>query len=146
MCDKNVCMACTADRTPFLQTTCSNLNVYLQTQLSQYLLNVSTAAELCSRSLCAFHGRCLRKIEDSDAYLHLSPRTHSIHSGESKPKVEGELDEEEKTRFKADFQCQCYSGYEGEHCERSNMPSQAPKTSPLHFVILLVLSLHLCEI
>ncbi|XP_075893228.1 hyaluronidase-2 [Nelusetta ayraudi] len=126
------------------KTTCSNLNVYLQTQLSQYLLNVSTAAELCSRSLCGFHGRCLRKIQDSDVYLHLNPVTHSIHSGDGKSKVTGELDEQEKTRFKEEFQCQCYSGYEGEHCERSNMPSQATKTSPLHFVILLILSLHLC--
>lgn len=141
----DICKACSADLTLSLQTTCSNLNVYLQTQLSQYLLNVSTAAELCSRSLCGFHGRCLRKIQESDVYLHLNPVTHSVHNVDGKPKVTGELDEEEEMRFKAEFQCQCYSGYEGEHCERSNMPSEATKISPLHFVILLILSLHLCE-
>lgn len=127
-----------------LQTTCSNLNVYLQSQLSQYLLNVSMAAELCSRSLCGFHGRCLRKNPDSDVYLHLNPLNYSISSEGGKPKVTGELDEAEKTRFQTEFQCQCYTGYEGERCELSNMPSQATKPSALPFVFLLTFSLLFC--
>ncbi|TNM88762.1 hypothetical protein fugu_005016 [Takifugu bimaculatus] len=40
------------------RASCSNLSVYLQNPLSQYLLNVSTAAELCSQALCGLHGRC----------------------------------------------------------------------------------------
>lgn len=127
-----------------LQTSCSNLTVYLQSSLSQYLLNVSTAAELCSETLCGSHGRCLRKNPDSDVYLHLNPLTHSIHSQSGKPTVSGELDEAEKTRFQTEFQCQCYSGYEGEGCKQTGAPSQATNPSALRCVILLVISLLLC--
>ncbi|TNN84332.1 Hyaluronidase-2 [Liparis tanakae] len=58
--------------------SCSLLNNYLQDQLGRYLLNVTTAAERCSQVVCKSHGRCLRKVPDNDAYLHLSPLTHSI--------------------------------------------------------------------
>lgn len=126
------------------QTSCFNLNVYLQSVLSQYLLNVSTAAELCSQNLCASHGRCLRKNPDSDVYLHLSPLTHSISSRGGKPTVSGELDEAEKTRFQTEFQCQCYSGYEGVGCEQSTLPSRAACPSALQCVILLFVALLLC--
>uniref|UniRef100_A0AAV2M7L2 hyaluronoglucosaminidase n=1 Tax=Knipowitschia caucasica TaxID=637954 RepID=A0AAV2M7L2_KNICA len=61
-------------------SSCSNLNEYLMGSLGSYLLNVSTAAEVCSESLCKSRGRCLRKRPDQDVYLHLDSSSHSIIS------------------------------------------------------------------
>ncbi|XP_073325387.1 hyaluronidase-2 [Pagrus major] len=126
------------------KTSCSNLDEYLRGPLSQYLLNVSTAAELCSQSLCASHGRCLRKNPDSDVYLHLNPFNHTIIRQGGKPTVTGELGEAEKERFQAEFQCQCYSGYKGEGCNQTLVPSKATDPAALPCVILLIISLLLC--
>ncbi|KAK2862072.1 hypothetical protein Q5P01_001605 [Channa striata] len=90
--------------------SCSTLNDYLKGPLGRYLLNVSTAAEQCSQELCKSHGRCLRKEQDSDVYLHLSPSTHSIISQEGQLKVT-RLPSKTQSFFPKHFQCQCYSGY-----------------------------------
>lgn len=123
------------------QASCSNLSMYLQNPLSQYLLNVSTAAELCSQALCGLHGRCQRRNPDSDVYLHLSPLTHTISSQNGRPEVTGQLDEAEKTRLQAEFRCQCYSGYNGEHCEHAETLSRGGRLSGLQCVTLLIISL-----
>lgn len=96
--------------------SCSSLNEYLEGPLGRYLLNVSTAAGLCSQKLCGYHGRCLRKRSDTDVYLHLSPLTHSITSQGSSLRVTGQLGLEELTLYRTHFQCQCYSGYRGKGC------------------------------
>lgn len=124
--------------------SCSDLDVYVRGPLNQYLLNVSTAAELCSQTLCASHGRCLRKNPDTNVYLHLSPLTHSIVSLSGKPTVTGELGEAERASFQTDFQCQCYSGYQGEGCDEPTTLSQAASPSAQHCLILLIISLLLC--
>ncbi|XP_068171285.1 hyaluronidase-2 [Antennarius striatus] len=123
------------------RASCSSLDMYLRGPLSQYLLNVSTAAELCSQILCGSHGRCLRKNSDSDVYLHLNPLTHSIISQSGKPTVVGDLNEAEKQRFQTEFQCQCYNGYKGEGCNQAKVLSQATSPSALPCVILLIISL-----
>ncbi|XP_037535301.1 hyaluronidase-2 [Nematolebias whitei] len=102
------------------KTTCADLDVYLRGTLSQYLLNVSTAAELCSQTLCGSHGRCLRKDPDSDVYLHLNPLTHSFKRQNGRLAVTGELGEEDEVRFQTDFQCQCFSGFLGAVCDEKD--------------------------
>uniref|UniRef100_A0A673JHZ5 Hyaluronidase n=1 Tax=Sinocyclocheilus rhinocerous TaxID=307959 RepID=A0A673JHZ5_9TELE len=97
--------------------TCSSLNQYLRGPLGLYLLNVSTAAEHCSRFLCSSHGRCLRRHPDTDTYLHLDPQTHTIVGQGSELRVKGDLSVEEQQRMSEDFQCQCFSGYQGERSE-----------------------------
>uniref|UniRef100_A0A673J7P5 Hyaluronidase n=1 Tax=Sinocyclocheilus rhinocerous TaxID=307959 RepID=A0A673J7P5_9TELE len=97
--------------------TCSSLNQYLRGPLGLYLLNVSTAAEHCSRFLCSSHGRCLRRHPDTDTYLHLDPQTHTIVGQGSELRVKGDLSVEEQQRMSEDFQCQCFSGYQGERCD-----------------------------
>lgn len=101
------------------QATCSNLNEYLQGPLGRYLLNVTSAAEQCSRKLCGFRGRCLRKHSDTDTYLHLSPNTHRIERQGNTLKVLGQMGQEELSRLQDEFQCQCYNGYLGDDCGRS---------------------------
>lgn len=131
------------------KNSCSDLDAYLRGPLGKYLLNVSTAAELCSQTLCGSHGRCLRKNPDSDIYLHLNPLTHSVISEGGKLTVTGELGEAEKMSFQTQFQCQCYSGYEGEGCDQTDplhqrgAASQAVASVP-QCVILLIVSLLFC--
>ncbi|KAM4612820.1 hyaluronidase-2 [Polymixia lowei] len=131
------------------KASCSSLDDYLRGPLGKYLLNVSTAAELCSQTLCGSHGRCLRRHPDTDAYLHLNPLTHSITSQNGKLNVTGELGEAEKTGFQTDFQCHCYSGYQGEGCTQTDPLQQrgaAPQTvaSVVKCAVLLLISLLLC--
>lgn len=129
---------------PPLQASCSNLSAYLQQPLRQYLLNVSTAAELCSQALCAFHGRCQRRNPDSEVYLHLNPLSHTISSRSGRPEVSGDLGEADKSRLGAEFRCQCYGGYHGERCEHADALSRGARPSALWCVILLTVSLLLC--
>ncbi|XP_057195026.1 hyaluronidase-2 [Triplophysa rosa] len=97
--------------------SCFSLNQYLQGPLGRYLLNVSTAAEQCSRFLCRSHGRCLRRHPDTDTYLHLDPDAHAVMGQGREMHVTGDLSADEQRRMKENFQCQCYSGYQGERCD-----------------------------
>ncbi|CAN9511779.1 unnamed protein product [Ophioblennius macclurei] len=119
--------------------SCSTLNEYLKGPLGRYLLNVTTAAEQCSRELCKFRGRCLRRVQDSDAYLHLSPSTHRITSQSGKLKVTGVPGQAELAVFRTHFQCQCYSGYRGDGCVQKengqNRASSVFGTWPLCFLL-----------
>ncbi|KAM6927760.1 hyaluronidase-2 isoform 1-T2 [Xenentodon cancila] len=116
-------------------TGCSTLNKYLLGTLGQYLLNVSTAAEQCSRMLCKSRGRCFRRVSDSDVYLQLSPSTHKIESQSGQLKVTGVPGPAELAAFRTHFQCQCYSGYRGDGCEQKekgrNRASSVLGTWPL---------------
>ncbi|XP_059184772.1 hyaluronidase-2 [Centropristis striata] len=128
------------------KNSCSDLDSYLRGALGQYLLNVSTAAELCSQTLCGSHGRCLRKTPDSDVYLHLNPLSHAIAMQGGKPTVSGELGEEEKTSFQTEFQCQYYSGYQKDSSNNTDAEHQRGAASqimasPWQRVILLIVSL-----
>ncbi|XP_061730567.1 hyaluronidase-2 [Nerophis ophidion] len=134
------------------KTTCSELDAYLRGPLGKYLLNVSTAAELCSHSLCTSHGRCLRRDPDADVYLHLNPFTHSVQaSAGGKLMVTVQPGRAEATGFADNFQCQCYSGFEGERCEKQDPQYQkgaAYRASALTLpgVILLLLSVSVSHV
>ncbi|XP_029908523.1 hyaluronidase-2 [Myripristis murdjan] len=128
------------------RNSCSNLDQYLRGPLGKYLLNVSTAADLCSQTLCSSHGRCLRKNPGNDVYLHLNPLTHSIISESGKLTVTGEIGEAEKMSFQMEFQCQCYSGFQGEGCNQKDPEQQKgiavqPMASALQCAILVIISL-----
>ncbi|XP_028303518.1 hyaluronidase-2 isoform X2 [Gouania willdenowi] len=123
--------------------SCSTLNQYLKGPLGQYLLNTSTAAEQCSRQLCHFHGRCLRRVADSEVYLHLSSSTHKITSHNGQLKVAGGPGPAELAAFHKHFQCQCYSGHRGDDCAQrekgQNRAALVFGTWPLCFLLPLVL-------
>uniref|UniRef100_A0A669Q0T7 Hyaluronidase n=1 Tax=Phasianus colchicus TaxID=9054 RepID=A0A669Q0T7_PHACC len=80
---------------------CLKLRDYLDGALGHYIVNVTTSAQLCSQSLCSGNGRCVRR-EGKLAFLQLDPSDMS------------QLDE--------DFTCQCYSGWQGEHCDSQGRP------------------------
>ncbi|XP_066522400.1 hyaluronidase-2 [Hoplias malabaricus] len=97
--------------------SCSSLNEYLRGPLGRYLLNVSTAVEQCSSSVCNSRGRCLRKNPDTDTYLHLDPQSYSVVKQGTDLTVTAHLKTEELKDMWKDFRCQCFSGYRGENCE-----------------------------
>ncbi|KAJ8259927.1 hypothetical protein GJAV_G00175090 [Gymnothorax javanicus] len=126
--------------------SCRSLSDYLQGPLGRYLLNVSTAAEQCSKALCYSRGRCLRRRASDNVYLHLSPHSQRIASEGGELRVIGQPSAEETDRLTADFRCQCYSGYQGERCAHpgpgsrdaaSGLRAYLPALLPLLLYILL---------
>ncbi|XP_073447560.1 hyaluronidase-2-like [Aquarana catesbeiana] len=94
--------------------TCQNMTSYLKEELGRYIVNVTTAASLCSQALCGGHGRCLRKKQASNAFLHLNPANFRIvraPSGSNAPVpmwAEGQLSSEDVDFLHAHFHCQGY--------------------------------------
>lgn len=79
--------------------------------MNPYILNVSTATQLCSKALCQGRGRCVRKRWDDDVFLHLDPRRYTIErTSRSGPLgVSGGLSQDDINRFDRSFDCMCYS-------------------------------------
>ncbi|XP_066543586.1 hyaluronidase-1-like [Amia ocellicauda] len=98
------------------QASCTKLKTYLQGILGVYLLNVTTAAELCSKERCNANGRCMRKTPNNEAYLHLNPASFTILQNLT---VKGALSEGDREFYNTEFGCQCYSGYKGESCTQT---------------------------
>ncbi|XP_072277069.1 hyaluronidase-2-like [Pyxicephalus adspersus] len=93
---------------------CHNLKSFLDEDLGRYIVNVTTAATLCSQVLCGGNGRCLRKENTTNAFLHLNPANFCIvrapsGSNASVPMwAEGQLSPEDINLLRSQFQCQCY--------------------------------------
>ncbi|MBN3292251.1 HYAL2 protein, partial [Polypterus senegalus] len=102
---------------------CTMFQSYLQGELGRYLLNVSTAAEQCSQTLCNGNGRCVRLNSDSNTYLHLNPNSFQVTQAGGTLQVTGTLSAADKAGFQANFGCQCYSPYNGTSCQFSSKSS-----------------------
>uniref|UniRef100_H2LC85 Hyaluronidase n=1 Tax=Oryzias latipes TaxID=8090 RepID=H2LC85_ORYLA len=64
------------DKILFLFYIYANVSISIceiQKVLGPYIMNITTATQLCSASLCQGRGRCVRLDPDSSAYLHLPP-------------------------------------------------------------------------
>uniref|UniRef100_A0AAY5K7W2 Hyaluronidase n=1 Tax=Esox lucius TaxID=8010 RepID=A0AAY5K7W2_ESOLU len=108
---------------------CEAVKNYLDGTLGPYLVNVTTAATLCSRTVCSSHGRCQRRDRSSTTYLHLDPRAWTIVSdkraeGGQSYRVLGKLNQYEAVAMRTHFQCLCYPGWGGENC--SKQPRSVP--------------------
>ncbi len=90
------------------QTSCEALSAYLSDTLNPYIANVTSAAQLCSKSLCQGKGRCVRKNYNSDDYLHISPESHQITRKDGKYVVTGTPSPSDLTDWENKFTCQCY--------------------------------------
>ncbi|XP_028855135.1 hyaluronidase-2 [Denticeps clupeoides] len=107
--------------------SCASMNQYVSGPLGRYLLNVTTAAEHCSRALCGSNGRCLRRRADADAYLHLSPLARRIaadRAGRLRVEAVGEGARDGDEDWAQDFRCQCFSGFLGDGCAQSDPAHQ----------------------
>lgn len=118
----------------FLQETCLSVQKFIQGALGHYAANVTTAAKLCSQSLCNNNGRCVRKIPESSSYLHMPESSSKKHvlgkslrftiSPASKLKMIKDL--------KDGFVCHCYHGWHGESCQqRSSDVLRGKSKAPL---------------
>ncbi|NXS19117.1 HYAL Hyaluronidase, partial [Mystacornis crossleyi] len=103
------------------EESCLRVKRYIDGPLGHYVINVTSAAKLCSKVLCKKNGRCIRKNSDSSAYLHLSPTDFKIHDRHSERgprfQVTGEPSLESIEAMKQRFICQCYQGWTGIFCE-----------------------------
>lgn len=88
--------------------------------LGPYILNVTTAAKLCSQSICNNHGRCIRRRMASDTYLHLNPNSFQIQmyidGDQPHISVKGDLSRQQRDKMREEFICNCYQGWSGENC------------------------------
>ncbi|XP_017563897.1 hyaluronidase-1 [Pygocentrus nattereri] len=111
------------------KATCQAVKDYLDSTLGRYVVNVTEAASICSRTLCSSQGRCQRRDSGSGAYLHLDPAEWTIirradlpdgASGGPPYVVQRRVmrDKRESNRFREMFKCQCFPGWEGEHCQK----------------------------
>uniref|UniRef100_A0A3B4G032 Hyaluronidase n=1 Tax=Pundamilia nyererei TaxID=303518 RepID=A0A3B4G032_9CICH len=81
---------------------CQELAEFVRKVLGPYSINVTTAARLCSASLCQGRGRCVRQNPESSAYLHLPPPSRVAE------KVRKYYLKPFKLQLPKDFQCQWY--------------------------------------
>lgn len=131
------------------ERNCLTVKKYIDGPLGHYVINMMSAAKLCSKALCKKNGKCVRKGLDSGAYLHLNPRFFNIqlNQGIRGPRfhVSGQLNNLDILDMKQKFTCQCYQSWTGIYCE---MPQEAKTRTPhpsdgVLGELLLVLSLHL---
>uniref|UniRef100_V9KNS7 Hyaluronidase n=1 Tax=Callorhinchus milii TaxID=7868 RepID=V9KNS7_CALMI len=118
---------------------------YLDGALGRYLLNVTTATQECSRALCGGNGRCLRKVSDSESYLHLNPASFQLQTlnatGNPKLVVTGKLSQADILQFQDRFRCQCYVGWFGSDCGTKANSAQHTLANGLTLFVALLLSL-----
>ncbi|XP_077194463.1 hyaluronidase-1-like [Paroedura picta] len=101
--------------------SCAVVKNNIDGSLGYYILNVTSAAKLCSKVLCKKNGRCIRKADKSDAFLHLPSRSFKMSIKTTrrrmKMRVIGKLTRKDKKRLREQFRCQCYKGWMGDRCE-----------------------------
>ncbi|GAA6221970.1 hyaluronidase-1-like isoform X4 [Lates japonicus] len=105
------------------QAACNAVKSYVEEILGPYVVNVTSAAALCSQTLCSSQGRCQRRDPNSGAYLHLDPAMWKVVSkrepdGRKSYSVLGQVMANEVTFMKSEFQCQCFPGWGGETCSK----------------------------
>ncbi|XP_042671962.1 hyaluronidase-4-like isoform X2 [Centrocercus urophasianus] len=117
------------------EESCSTVKRYIDGPLGHYVINVTSAAKLCSKVLCKKNGRCIRKNSDSSAYLHLPSSDFKIQAHRSgrgpRLQVTGELSLENIEVMRQRFMCQCYRGWTGIFCE---LPDQSVMEHWVHIV------------
>ncbi|XP_077385491.1 hyaluronidase-1 isoform X1 [Festucalex cinctus] len=104
------------------KASCDAVKWYIDSTLGPYLVNVTSAAVLCSQAVCSSRGRCARRDPESRVYLHLRPARWKVTS-EERPRgrrhyaVLGELDAQEVALMMSRFECKCYPGWAGDRCD-----------------------------
>lgn len=137
-----------SDAPPFPQDSCQIIKNYLEGDLGRYIVNVTTAAQLCSTALCQGRGRCLRQDSTADVFLHLNSTSFQLrHRDGDHPQrplfwAEGQLSSADTLFLRTHFRCRCYQGWQGSGCQVPAGPrSDAPDPlAPLGLGVLLLLA------
>ena len=107
------------------QASCESVKSFIDQTLGPYLVNVTSAAAVCSQTMCSSKGRCERRNPTSATYLHLDPAMWTVET-EKKPvggphyRVLGDMSTQELALMQSNFQCKCYPGWSGESCSKQN--------------------------
>nr|XP_015822980.2 glyco_hydro_56 domain-containing protein [Nothobranchius furzeri] len=115
---------------------CQDLAEFVRKVLGPYSLNVTTATQLCSSSLCQGKGRCVRQDPDSSSYLHLPPQSTTEEKVAEKmdaaeatdqPDVGSKTSEPDPAEvWKKDFTCQWYKNADRDVSDRQPLKDGAP--------------------
>ncbi|KGL98268.1 Hyaluronidase-2, partial [Charadrius vociferus] len=103
--------------------SCQILKDYLEEDLGRYIVNVTTAAQLCSTALCQGRGRCLRQDSTADVFLHLNSTSFQLrrrdgdHPQQPLFWAEGQLSSADILFLRTHFHCHCYQGWQGSSCQ-----------------------------
>uniref|UniRef100_A0A8C5PH88 Hyaluronidase n=1 Tax=Leptobrachium leishanense TaxID=445787 RepID=A0A8C5PH88_9ANUR len=100
------------------QESCLAVKTYINETLGMYVVNVTTAAILCSNALCSGNGRCVRQDSSADTFLHLCPTSFSIEKNlyDQGFLVTGQSTKDDVKYMVAHFRCLCYAGWKGPSC------------------------------
>ncbi|XP_029455436.1 hyaluronidase-2-like isoform X2 [Rhinatrema bivittatum] len=135
------------------EETCQMIKRYLEDDLGRYIVNVTTAAQLCSQVLCHANGRCLRRENHTNAYLHLPASSFRIvqppvEGGHKSPalRAEGQFSRMDIESLKIQFRCQCYVGWKGQSCEQQEPVGNSAVGSDAARALKLLTSLLLCAL
>uniref|UniRef100_A0A8C6IR35 Hyaluronidase n=1 Tax=Melopsittacus undulatus TaxID=13146 RepID=A0A8C6IR35_MELUD len=128
--------------------SCQIIKNYLESDLGRYIVNVTTAAQLCSTALCHRQGRCLRQDSNADVFLHLNSSSFQLHhrDGDNPQRplfwAEGQLSPADTFYLRTHFRCHCYQGWQGSGCQvPADSKSDAPDfLAPLGLGVLLLLA------
>ncbi|XP_006859428.1 PREDICTED: hyaluronidase-1-like [Chrysochloris asiatica] len=128
--------------------TCLTVRQSILGSLGHYAINVTSAAWLCSKSLCNKKGRCVRKTPESFSYLHMpeSSRKKYVQNQSFRYTISQEKKAKTVKYMKSEFVCHCYFGWQGESCQQhsSDRLGGKNKSSPTNFNLLVFLSMTLC--
>ncbi|XP_050996503.1 hyaluronidase-1 isoform X1 [Acomys russatus] len=102
---------------------CQAIKEYMDSTLGPFIVNVTSAALLCSKALCSSHGRCVRHPRYPETLLTLNPVSFSIQlTHEGRPQSsKGSLSPKDRAQMAMKFQCRCYRGWSGRWCEKPAM-------------------------
>ncbi|XP_009458923.1 PREDICTED: hyaluronidase-2, partial [Nipponia nippon] len=126
--------------------SCQIIKNYLEEDLGRYIVNVTTAAQLCSTALCQGRGRCLRQDSTADVFLHLNSTSFQLrrrdgdHSQRPLFWAEGQLSSADTLFLRTHFRCHCYQGWQGSSCQVPAGP-RSDASQPLALLGLVVLLL-----
>ncbi|NXY81472.1 HYAL2 protein, partial [Alcedo cyanopectus] len=113
--------------------SCQVIKNYLEDDLGRYIVNVTTAAQLCSTMLCRGQGRCLRQDSTADVFLHLNSTNFQLQRRDrDHPQhplfwAEGQLSSADILFLRTHFHCHCYQGWQGDSC---NIPASLGNGAP----------------
>lgn len=103
--------------------SCQAIKAYMDSTLGPFILNVTSAALLCSEALCSGHGRCVRHPSYPEALLTLNPASFSIELARDgrPPRLKGTLSLKDRVQMAMNFRCRCYRGWSGGRCKEQDM-------------------------
>ncbi|KAM6093473.1 LOW QUALITY PROTEIN: hyaluronidase-4 [Chlamydotis macqueenii] len=128
------------------ESNCTEAQKFVDSELGPYIINVTAAAEVCSRHLCQDDGgvhRTWRALKD----LHLNPKSFWIDDLEDQGFiVRGEASNEDVEIMAETFVCHSYQAYEGTDSGEVKVAddhsgSSADSVSPRRFAAVCLLPL-----